>query len=134
MAKRQSVCFFTPVRDRGFLVTTEFYAQDIAILEELGYDIRIATRWGEIPWDCDLYFVWWWTWSFLPLLKAKLRRRPALLTGVVDYEQFARRPLLQRLMMIGNARAADWNAIGSEIEHRWFVTAMSPAPPTSPWP
>src|SRR5947199_9031529 len=80
----KTVCFFAPVADRRVLETTEFYAQDLAILGGLGFDVRVATRWAEIPWGCDLYFVWWWSWAFLPLIKARLRGRPVLATGVID--------------------------------------------------
>ena len=57
----RTACFFAPVADReGSSKGVEFYKQDVDVLEQTGIpgDDR-ATRWREIPWDCDFYFVWW---------------------------------------------------------------------------
>ena len=43
MAKARTVCFFARVKNRDVLERVEFYAQDIAILKDLGYQVRIAT-------------------------------------------------------------------------------------------
>jgi glycosyltransferase involved in cell wall biosynthesis len=124
--QKPSVCFFAQVSDRAILQTTEFYAQDLAILEDLGFDVRIATRWGEIPWGCDLYFVWWWSWAFLPLIKARLRGRPVLITGVVDRTIYRGRPWHERLIFRRNFAAADWNVVLSDCEYRWLLAESWP--------
>ena len=49
----------------------EFYAQDLRILADLGFDVRIATKLTELR-PADLYFVWWWTWAFFPVLITRL--------------------------------------------------------------
>src|SRR5437764_8405968 len=116
---RRSVCFFAPVRDPAVLQTTGFYAQDLAILRNLGFDVHVATRFTEIPWGCDLYFVWWWTWAFLPLLKAKARGRPVLVTGVLDCDSFASRPWTQRTLIRSGFSWASWNVIVSRYEYDW---------------
>jgi glycosyltransferase involved in cell wall biosynthesis/2-polyprenyl-3-methyl-5-hydroxy-6-metoxy-1,4-benzoquinol methylase len=123
-SRRCSVCFFAPVRDRSLLATTEFYAQDLEILRGLDLEVRTATRWSEVPWGCDLYFIWWWTWAFLPLVKARLRGRPAIVTGVIDHESYPSRNALQRLLIRGGARAADWNVMTSAMEHRWVRSEL----------
>jgi len=85
------VSFFAKVSDRTVLERVEFYAQDIRILEELGFKVQIATTFAEIR-AADLYFVWWWTWAFLPLTIAKTLRRPIIITGVFDeWAQASRR-------------------------------------------
>jgi glycosyltransferase involved in cell wall biosynthesis len=119
-ARRRSACFFAPVRDRSVLQTTEFYAQDLAILGDLGFDVHVATRWGEIPWGCDLYYIWWWSWAFLPLIKARLGRRPAVVTGVIDQMIYRTKPWWERRMFRANFAAADWNVVLSDCEYRWL--------------
>jgi glycosyltransferase involved in cell wall biosynthesis len=118
---RKTACFFAPVSDRAILETTEFYAQDMAILRELGFDLRIATRWSEIPFRCDLYFVWWWSWAFLPLIKARLSGRPIVITGVVDQMIHGKRPWPLRWVFRRNFALSDWNVVISDFEHRWLL-------------
>jgi glycosyltransferase involved in cell wall biosynthesis len=122
---RRSVCFFAPVSDRSALQTTEFYAQDIQILRDLGFEPRIATRWREIPWHCDLYYVWWWTWAFLPLLKARLTGRPVLIAGVIDSELYPARRRLERALIRASFETANLNLLTSQVEHRWVLEQMS---------
>src|SRR5271157_130092 len=121
------ICFFSPVRDRSLLDTTEFYAEDLRILRELGYDVHVATRWSEIPWNCDLYFVWWWSWAFLPVAKASLRGRPTLITGTFDSDNYPRRSWPQRALMKASARLANWNVMVSEWEHYWIHAELGVA-------
>ena len=83
----------------------------------------IAIRWREIPYNVDLYFVWWWTWAFLPLMKARVSRKPTLITGVfadllplTAPGSFYDRPLLERLMMTSALKLASANVFVSELE------------------
>lgn len=116
------VCFFARVASLAVFDTVEFYRQDIEILRDLGHDVVIAHRWHEIPWDCDLYYAWWWTWAFQPLAVARARHRPIVLTGVLDYPYpdpnrgFAGRPVWQRWLMRAAMRAADANVFVSRHE------------------
>lgn len=123
-SRRPRVCFFAPVRDRALLETVEFYAQDLTILNELGYDVQIATRWREIPWGCDLYFIWWWTWAFLPLLKSRLSGRPAVITGTFEFLRFPERPRYQRWLIRNAYRFADVNVPVSTLELEWMRETM----------
>lgn len=116
------ICFFAPLADREAFTYNQFYAQDVRILEALSDELILATRWSEIPWDADLYFVWWWTWAFLPMLKAKLRGRPVVITGVLDLDNpmpgigFFTRPLHQRLLLRLSLGLADVNVFVSDLE------------------
>jgi hypothetical protein len=94
MAKKKA-CFFAKVKDPGVLDRVEFYAQDLQILAELDFDVRIATSLTEIR-PADFYFIWWWTWAFFPLTFARLYGKPSLITGVFDYWCFKDRPYLQQ--------------------------------------
>jgi len=117
------VCFFAPVSERRILERVEFYKQDLDILRGLGFDVTIATRWSEIPWNADLYFVWWWTWAFLPLVKARLQRRPVLITGTFDYRwpvpghDYYSRPAWQRWLLQFALKHASANIFVSELEY-----------------
>lgn len=119
------VCFFAHVPDRETLERVGFYAQDVRILREVGCDLTVATSWREIPWDADVYFVWWWTWAFLPVIKARVRGRPVIITGVFNYDlgepsrlAYPSRPWLQRKLIKGAARQAAANVFVSEYERR----------------
>lgn len=81
MATRpRTACFFS--NGNGENLRKEQYSiQDINILQELGFTVRIATSFSEIPWGSDLYFSWWATGSVLPLLKARLTRRPIIVVA-----------------------------------------------------
>jgi glycosyltransferase involved in cell wall biosynthesis len=122
MAKR--VCFFAKVPDPAMLSRVEFYAQDLRILRELGYDVHIATSVQALR-PADLYFVWWWTWAFFPVLLAKTLRRPVLITGVFDPWLFPKRPPLQRALMRFALAHASASVFVSQLE-RQQVLAMLP--------
>lgn len=107
--------FFCRVEDRSILDRVEFYAQDIRLLEELGYDVQIAVR----PWQlrgADVYVGWWWTWGFVPALFARLRRRPVVLTGVFDEWLYPDRGFLARALHRLALRLATVNVFVSRFE------------------
>src|SRR3546814_14258643 len=115
------VCFFARVDDAQKLRHVGFYAQDIEALEASGHRVTIATSWREIPWNADVYFVWWWTYAFLPLVKAKLRRRPVIITGTFNLRwgtgDYFHRPLLQRIALRIALRLASLNIFVSKHEN-----------------
>jgi len=114
--------FFARVPSAATLETVEFYRQDIEILRSLGHEVITATRGREIPWDVELYWVWWWTWAFQPLAVARLRGKPLVVSGVIDYPYpipergFLGRPPWQRAVMRFAMRAADANVLLSRHE------------------
>jgi len=75
------VCFFAGIEDKSLLSLMQWYDNDIRILRELGFDLTIATKWSEIPWNSDLYFAWWPTKGVFPLIKAKLRHKPIIIVA-----------------------------------------------------
>lgn len=117
------VCFFAPVLDRRALELHEYYTQDIDILRSLGFTVTIATRWCDIPWNAECYFVWWWTWAFLPLLKAQVRHKPVVITGVFNYHSplpgrdYHGRPWWQRLLLRYALYHASANIFVSQMEY-----------------
>lgn len=95
----------------------EFYAQDLRILRELGHEVVVATRAAELT-KADLYFCWWWTWAFIPLTIALLRRRPCVITGVFDEWKLALRPRYERWLLKWALRASSANVFISDLEAR----------------
>jgi glycosyltransferase involved in cell wall biosynthesis len=118
------VCFFAKVDSLEILSRVNFYADDIRILKDLGFEVVIATNFKEIPSDCDIYFVWWWTYAFMPLAKAFFRRKPVIITGVFDYDMPPRghgaayldRPVWQKALVQASLRLATKNILLSRFE------------------
>ncbi len=75
------ICFFARLRDQEQFNIKKWYYNDVKILEELGFDIKIATRVKEIPLNCDLYYSWWATYSIFPVLISKLIRKPSIIVA-----------------------------------------------------
>ena len=80
MSITKRACFFCN-QPREHLRKQQYCLQDIRILTDLGYEVEIATSFGEIPWGCDLYFSWWAAGSILPLVKAKLSDKPIIVVA-----------------------------------------------------
>lgn len=118
----KKICFFSRVKQRDLLDGLGFYQQDLRILRELGYDVRIATSWRELRRDADLYYAWWWQWGFVPKLKTLFRHVPILMTGVFAAEEnlgdYKRRSFLARLAMRMALRHADANIFVADNEFR----------------
>jgi glycosyltransferase involved in cell wall biosynthesis len=127
-------CFFAPVKNPALLRQVEFYAQDLRIVEELGFDVVLATRFSELR-PADLYFVWWWQRAAVPVVLARALRRPAIVTGAFGhvYEDgswdFDRRPRLEQRLMAFGLRHADANLFIAEIELRRVTSRLKVAAP-----
>lgn len=124
-------CFFNRVTERAKLAQVEAYRQDIDILREMGFEVVLSTNWKEIPTGADLYFVYWWQWGFLPMLKNLTGNRPFLITGVLDYRwpvgnhDFAHRPAWQQWLIRYALKHAAANVFVSELEYREVPRAMA---------
>lgn len=133
--RKLTACFFARVGDPRQIETVEFYAQDVAFLTELGFEVRVVTRIRDLlrrPND-DVYFCWWWTWAFAPVAIARAARKPAVVTGTFNYNVFFDRPRHQRTLIAWAARHANANVFVSRHE-RDAVTSMLPVtrPSVSP--
>ena len=128
------VCFFAKVKERELIDRMEFYKQDVDILHDLGFDVVISTNWREIPTNVDFYFIWWWTWAFLPITKSAITRQPCLVTGIFDFrsptgDDFFHRPLWERWLMRYTLKRAQTNVFASQLEYRAVSTTL---PVTNP--
>ena len=77
MYTKNKICFFTTV-SYSKIQFENYTLQDIKILKELGYDVIIANNFFDIPKDCEFYFSWWASGSFIPLIISKLLGRPII--------------------------------------------------------
>lgn len=102
----------------------EYYRQDIEALKVLGHDVVVANRYRDIPWSFDVMFVWWWTYALVPVLFARILRRPSLITGVFNFRfdskshgaDYFTRAWHQRILISLATRIADANLFISERE------------------
>src|SRR4030067_2107064 len=73
-------CFFANA-PMDLIEKVEFYKNDIRILKELGFEVKVANRLRSIPWCCDLYFAWWASSGTKALLISKLVRKPCMIVA-----------------------------------------------------
>jgi len=111
----RTVCFFCKTDDPSLLERIDFYAQDLRILRDLGFEVHVATDPRRLV-RADLYFVWWWTWAFIPIAFARSLRRPAIVTGTFDLWMFDSRPRVHRMLHRFALRHASANVFISELE------------------
>lgn len=103
----------------------EFYRADIEILRELGHEVVLAGDPRKLDWSADLYYCWWWGHAVFPMVPAKLRGKPIIVTGAFDYATcredlpgtcYLDRPLWQKLLIYGVLRFADASLFVSQYE------------------
>ena len=119
----RTACFFCRTNDRSIFERVDFYAQDLRILTDLGFEVRIATRASELV-PADLYFVWWWTWAFVPVTYARLRGKPAIVTGTFDFWLYPNRSRLERGLHRYALRKASANVFVSQLEFGAITEAL----------
>ncbi len=117
----------------------EFYRVDIQLLRDLGHEVVLSGGWQTLDWSADLYYCWWWGHSYFPLLPAKLRNRPLVVTGAFDYSTcqgevpglcYHDRPMWQRLALKAALRLADDNLFISKFEYDDVVNNLKVKNPT----
>lgn len=113
--------------DRSVLERVGFYAQDLRLLDELGFEVKIATTLRSMLSErsADVYFIWWWTWAFVPIALSKIMRRPTIVTGVLDHATFANRPATEKLLHRFTLAFATTNVFVSRMEHDAVTASMS---------
>jgi glycosyltransferase involved in cell wall biosynthesis len=122
----KSICFFAKV-DKSALDVVNFYKQDLDILRAIGYKLTIATKWSEINWSCDIIFIWWWTWAFVPVFLSRIRRKKIVITGTFNFRcpfadsDYFRRSRIQKLLIQYSVKNADKNVFVSELEMNEIV-------------
>lgn len=83
--EKVKICFYARTKNRELFDIVDFYSNDIRIFKELGYEVVLSNSYKNIPNDCDLYFIWWWTSGIVPLIKTKFLRKPTVMIGNLHY-------------------------------------------------
>lgn len=109
-----NVTFLVYRLDRTRLMSTEFYRQDIEILESLGHRVTVATSLREVPRETDLIFLWWWNWLWLVGPYLKMRGLPICVTGSLEPDLYEKRSWLYRLLVRSGMRFADKSVFVSQ--------------------
>jgi Glycosyltransferase len=122
MARKAS--FFVEGVEAEALQRIEFYAQDIQILRDAGYEIEFVSSVAQLR-PADLFFVWWWTWALVPITFARMLRRPVVVTGVLDINYYNGRPKWHQALMRRAFALADANVFTSQLEYEQ-IPAMFP--------
>ena len=123
------VCFFVEGLQPEALERIEFYAQDVQILKDAGFEIDLVFKARQLR-PADLYFVWWWTWALAPIMYAKALRRRVIVTGVLDINYYQERPWWHQAGMRRAFALADANVFTSELEYRELPRLFTVRNPT----
>ncbi|MBV6479467.1 MAG: Glycosyltransferase Gtf1 [Ignavibacteria bacterium] len=118
--KSISICYFARVPDIELFNRIDFYSNDIKILRKLGYKVILCNDYFNLP-DCDLYFVWWWSSGIIPLLKAKLKKRPVIMIGNIHFSDpskqgYKYRPFYIKMFIKFSLKYSDIQIATSKIE------------------
>src|SRR3972149_10990003 len=85
MSAKKKICFYARVPDINLLNLVNFYSNDIKILRELGHEVLLSNNYKNIPFGCDIYFIWWWSSGIVPLIRAKIQFKPSIMIGNLHY-------------------------------------------------
>jgi len=120
------ICFYARLKADWYFQLLDFYSNDIKILEELGYEVVKVHNSALLPSDCDIYFVWWWSSGFVPLIKAKLRGKPVITIGNIHYDDpspqgYHQRPFYIKFFINYSLRKSDIQIATARKEYEAIV-------------
>lgn len=129
---KKKVLFFARVADKKILSDVSFYEQDVRALKDMGFEVQVSNRLRDI-FLCryDVLYVWWWTYSLLPILVSRLRGVKCIVAGAFHYEtplmsgtDFVRRSWLYRMLIGVSLQAAHMNIFVSACEYNAVVNNL----------
>lgn len=129
---KKKVLFFARVADKNILSDVSFYEQDIRALREMGFDVQVSNRLRDI-FLCryDMLYVWWWTYSLLPIIVSRLKGGKCIVAGAFHYQtplmsgtDFVRRSWLYKMLIGLSLRAAHMNIFVSACEYNAVVNNL----------
>jgi glycosyltransferase involved in cell wall biosynthesis len=121
-SKERKICFFVKLDSDEYLKRVGFYKQDIEILTLIGYNVTPAISFKDLFKPTDVYYVWWWTWAFIPVLLGLIRRKPVIVTGVFDHyingeiQDFKKRNIIHRILIKFSLKYCSLNLFISHLE------------------
>lgn len=105
------ICFFARVQDKRLFDVVEFYKVDINALRSLGHEVVLVNSFRSLlTTKCDSYFIWWFGYGVFPVLLAKMRGVPSVLTGAVHTSEcgsLVNWPFHKRVLMQISMKLAD---------------------------
>ena len=122
-SKEKKICFFVKLDSDEYLKRVGFYKQDIEILTLIGYKVTPTISFKDLFKPTDVYYVWWWTWAFIPVLLGLIRRKPVIVTGVFDHyiegeiQDFKKRNIIHRLLIKFSLKYCSVNLFISHLEN-----------------
>lgn len=131
-ADKKKVLFFAKVVDKKILSDVSFYEQDIRALRDMGFDVQVSNRLRDV-FLCryDMLYVWWWTYSLLPIIVSRLKGGKCIVAGAFHYEtplmsgtDFVRRSWLYRKLIGLSLRIAHMNIFVSACEYNAVVNNL----------
>lgn len=80
------ILFYSSVSNKDLFQTQKFYLTDIKILEDLGYEVILSNSISDALkfWKYDVYFGYFFRYSFFPGLIARLLGKKVFFTGGID--------------------------------------------------
>lgn len=131
-AKRKKLLFFARVADKKILSDVSFYEQDILALEEMGFDVQVSNEFKDLFFaKYNVLYVWWWTYSLLPIFLSWLKGAKCIVAGAFHYEtplmtgtDFVRRSWLYKKLIGISLRTAHMNIFVSTCEYEAVVNNL----------
>jgi glycosyltransferase involved in cell wall biosynthesis len=124
----KSVLFFCYSSKDDFEIF-DYYKQDIIVLRQQGYEVYFASNYTELIkhiFKVDFIFIWWWTYAFLPVILAKVLKKPTIITGTFNFKiehkifnsvkDYFDRPIYQRILIKFSVKNSSLNLFVNEIE------------------
>lgn len=116
------ICFYSRLKEDWYFDLIDFYSNDIKIFQELGHEVIKVNDWKKLPNDCDLYFIWWWSSGVIPLIKAKIWKKPVITIGNIHYNDPSKQGYFQRPFYIKkfikySLKKSDLQIATSKIEY-----------------
>jgi len=121
--KEKKICFFVKLNSDEYLKRVGFYKQDIEILSLIGYKVTPTISFKDLFRPADAYYVWWWTWAFIPVFLGLILRKPVIVTGVFDHyidgviQDYKKRNIIHRLLIKFSLRYCSVNLFISHLEN-----------------
>lgn len=102
----------------------EYYKQDIVALEKSGFNVLVINRYRDIPFDCDIIFVWWWSYALVPIIFSKIMRKKSVITGTFNYSSddsaigysYQSKPFWQKFLIKLALKLTDVNLFANKKE------------------
>lgn len=128
----KTVLFYANVKNPGLLREITYYEQDIRALEDSGYHVIISNSYLDLFFRrYDFVYVWWWTYSLVPVLWSRISRKKCIVAGAFHYStpltrgnDFVRRSIFYKMFVLASLRLAHANVFVSNAEYQSVIANL----------